>query len=151
MNQEINLQQVVELAWAAGLFDGEGSFSVTKTKDSYSIRANLEMTSLETIEDFNSIVKIGYIRSRKGRGEHRKNTHTWYCQASEAADVARKLLPYLKLKKPQAEKVIEFNDKWQRRHRVDDPLDYEIMLTLNMICDEMRELNHRGSHGPATT
>ena len=63
---------VSDLAWAAGLFEGEGSVFLVKSTPALSLTS----TDLDVVERFKAIVGVGCIRARKHRPEH-KLPHEW--------------------------------------------------------------------------
>lgn len=52
----------VEIAWAAGLFEGEGSISIQKIKHYRYPHLNVTSTDLDVLEKFQRIIGCGYIR-----------------------------------------------------------------------------------------
>lgn len=103
----------VDLSYLAGIVDGEGCIWVNRTngegilktcKRGYSYRSGLAiaMTSLELLTWVCSIVELGQIRKYK---KIKGCKQAWSRQASIFLKV---LLPFLKLKKPQAENQISF-------------------------------------------
>jgi|SRR3989304_8351593 len=68
------------LAWAAGLFDGEGCTTISnrKTRPSGQIRLVIGMTEIEPLRRFYDAVKIGKIyEGKKVRGKSRKVFHRY--------------------------------------------------------------------------
>lgn len=76
-----------DIAWAAGLFEGEGyiSFTRNKYKGKYYPqkfpKIGLEMTDYDVLQKFQSIVggKITKQRRRKKEYDGAKRTWIWYC------------------------------------------------------------------------
>lgn len=67
-----------QLAWAAGIFEGEGCFRFTGKRGG---GAHICMTDLDVLERFAAIVGFGSLRSdAKSRGPSRKLLHYWYVQ-----------------------------------------------------------------------
>ena len=86
-----------ELAYLAGVFDGEGSFGIwSKGKDKKKgFRSSIEMTDEDVIMKFLVYFKVGTIMYIKQREEHYKPTYRWKVDLESAVDVVRKMLPYL--------------------------------------------------------
>ena len=64
-----------ELAWAAGLFEGEGSIiPVGKA-----VSLSLTMCDEEVVKRFNAIFGVGQIRPRKKLAKHYKTPWEWRC------------------------------------------------------------------------
>lgn len=86
-----------ELAWAAGLFEGEGSFHVTTSK--YGSRVptmTIQMTDPDVLERFQRIVDSGRVRGPLSRGSRRKPIYS--IDVAERASVKRvteAFLPWL--------------------------------------------------------
>jgi LAGLIDADG DNA endonuclease family protein len=88
-----------ELAWAAGLFEGEGCFTVRRVQHGW--RAQFEMTvtstDLDVVQQFARIAGCGYIKARRtfNAKPHWKGQHTWACGGAAALVFAESLLPLL--------------------------------------------------------
>lgn len=96
----------VDLAWCAGLFDGEGSTSVLKAqRDKYSyIRLSVSQKDNRVLQKFQSILGCGKIYKAKKRNIHSFDV---YIQ-EQVIDVLNKLWPYLsEVKKEQAIKAYD--------------------------------------------
>lgn len=103
------------LAYIAGMLDGEGCISINKRKDKeykrgHSFYANLRITNtylpvLLWIQD-----QFGGLGSivEQPRKENRKRCWQWKVATNQAAAVCKMLLPYLRIKKRQAEILVEF-------------------------------------------
>jgi hypothetical protein len=97
----------VDLAWAAGLFEGEGClFDRAKTSGA----AKIQMTDLDVLERFARIIGFGRVLSdTEPRGARRKIMHYW--QVQNTADTI---------------KLIELLGPWfgeRRRKRADELLE----------------------------
>lgn len=136
----------MSIAWCAGLFDGEGCFSIRSQGISYDITASIQMTHEETIRTFHKIIEYGRVSFRLSTNSKWKNLYRWQAFSSNAAKVASLLLPHLITKKEQAERLIEFNTVWKRRptgiHYTEMP-ESEASL-LRVIMSEMKDLNRKG-------
>lgn len=109
----------LQLAWAAGLFDGEGCISITMFKPRgasgeitprYRMWAALAMCDAPTVKRFSEIVDGGarvYVRRQKTW----KHPH-WEWRACDvlAERVIATLLPYLQTKRAQAEAAMKYRD-----------------------------------------
>ena len=86
-----------ELAYLAGVFDGEGSFGIwSRGKDKRKgFRASIEMTDEDVIMKFLVHFKVGTIMYIKQREEHHKPSYRWKVDSDSAVNVIRKMLPYL--------------------------------------------------------
>ena len=86
-----------ELAYLAGVFDGEGSFGIwSRGKEkSPGFRASVEMTDADIVMKFLIYFQVGQILFIKPREEHYKPIYRWKVDLESAVDVIRKMLPYL--------------------------------------------------------
>lgn len=66
-----------QLAWAAGLFEGEGCIELSPK------RLTLEMTDQDTVERFAAIVGVGRITPRPPSQPHHKSSWRWQTAAWE--------------------------------------------------------------------
>jgi hypothetical protein len=119
-------QQITDtqLAWLAGIWDGEGSFCIihtgmnnSKKGKNHHILARISMsnTNLLIINKVAEIFKkLGcnfYISQpvRKNRPYHKDNYHFSISRMTHVVIACKAMLPYLIAKKRQAEILIEFN------------------------------------------
>lgn len=96
----------VDLAWCAGLFDGEGSTSVLKTqRDKYSyIRLSLSQKDRRVLDKFKTIMSFGKIYKATKREIHSYDVY----KQEEVIEVLNKMWPYLsEIKKLQAIKAYD--------------------------------------------
>jgi hypothetical protein len=80
-----------EIAWAAGLFDGEGSVTIKKRGGA---TIQLGMTDLPLVERFTRVVGVGSISGPRIQ-PNRKPSWVWFACGLNAVSVARLLLPYV--------------------------------------------------------
>ena len=67
----------LDIAWAAGLFEGEGTFEIQKNSRT-SCRAGISSTDLDVLERFHRIVGVGSIRLHKKANYHTSVKTAWY-------------------------------------------------------------------------
>jgi hypothetical protein len=87
-----------EIAWAAGLFEGEGCITRTISHGITKPRISLGMTDKDVVERFGRIVGLQQIHSMKGpsRQDHWKDCWMWAtCKKSEVLRILAMFLPYL--------------------------------------------------------
>lgn len=82
-----------EIAWAAGLFEGEGSWSLKERRRC--LRLQLSTTDKDVLESFRNIVGAGRIIDRHERRPNRKRLWGWYVERGEAERVADLLRPFM--------------------------------------------------------
>ena len=100
------------IAWAAGLFEGEGSaYMVTQRTRGVGYnypRLELKMTDEDVVRKFHKVVGVGRVRYYKpaSRPSHWKPAWAWYCSNIEdCRKVIDMIWPYLG--KRRRDKIIE--------------------------------------------
>lgn len=77
-----------EIAWAAGLFEGEGSCSCRLKSGRHYLRLSLTMTDEESVRRFHAAVGYrGNVTGPYHRGENRLSLWTWQCGAKDAREI----------------------------------------------------------------
>lgn len=111
----------IDLAYIGGLFDGEGNIQIVK-RNPASKRADRYhlVVRLCIVEDYipqwfkfcfgGSVCK----RLREQTNPKHRDVYTWYCSQQIAIQFLKTILPYLKLKRAQAEIAIKFQDRKTR-------------------------------------
>jgi len=97
---------VADLAWAAGIVDGEGSiFVLTQSQI-------LEVTVLSTdpymSAELQKLWPDSAVRSQKTKESHHSDALRWTLQGKKAARFLTEIRPFLKVKFKQADLAIEF-------------------------------------------
>ena len=108
-SEKIGPKFTKSIEWAAGLFEGEGTLTYDKPNNGWKLR--IEMTDLDTLEDFHAAV--GYVGNLSGlskspcRAEHHKPSATWVTGAKQVIfDLVMYFYNYLGHRRQ--EKVKEF-------------------------------------------
>lgn len=100
-----------DLAYIAGIIDGEGSIMITKTIQDkylwYVLRVSVGSTN-EWLPCFLKIAYGGYIYKKRDKRPQNSQCWEWDLQSRQALVFLQDILPYLHLKKPQAELAIRF-------------------------------------------
>ena len=113
--EETPVPSPTDLAYLAGLLDGEGSICILKGTRAYGtpkhwLEVSIGNTHLGVLqwvqETFGG--RVSHNAERFTKRNHR--TWRWRASASEAAAILRFLLPYLKIKVEQARLALEFSD-----------------------------------------
>ena len=113
-----------DLAYVAGIVDGEGCITIAhkweykRGTESYSLLISLHSTD-EWLCQFLRNAFGGYVGldQRKARPHHLP-AWRWQVTGKYAYELLRVILPYLHLKRPQAELAIKFQEaKMRRGHR----------------------------------
>ena len=121
----------VQLAWAAGIFDGEGCISLRfiPQRGSHQLRIAVNSTDGIMAKKFHEWFG-GRYRSRVDRRYPRRPIAEWYAQGKLAGKVLTILQPYLLVKAQQADLAIAYVETIQENKGGDGP----------KISDEMRDL-----------
>ena len=119
----MNLKGKPLLAYVAGIFDGEGSISIS-ARESHGYRTiGVSICVVNTKEWLITFLKMqfgGYIYFRDTPESQHKNSWQWTKQGKKAVEFLELILPYLQLKRPQAELAIQFqNRKRLGRHSLE--------------------------------
>ena len=131
------------LAYTAGIVDGEGSIYMKRSapgrSHGYSIFLRVGVTSGELIHWL--IVHFGGWSEPAMLPGNRKPLWRWALYGEAAAALLQRLLPYLVIKRRQAELVIDFYSvrNPRRQHLSEDEKERRAR-----ICSELHRLNHRG-------
>lgn len=84
-----------DLAWAAGFFDGEGCFSVARTKGSMSVKVTISQAHPEVLDRFRDIVGRGTVLPKTrpiNAPSHHKDQWSYQCQNFEGVQYIYTLL-----------------------------------------------------------
>lgn len=105
-----------DIAYLAGLFDGEGSVSykqymrkrkgAKKAYPTWQIRLEIAMTDESVIRWVTEFVGVGTYGPRKVR-PGRKKQWRWRCSHRDAFYVARLIWPYVHVKLPKIQQIIQ--------------------------------------------
>lgn len=140
------------VAWAAGLFEGEGSCSISRRNRQP--RVELAMTDRDAVERFAEIVGCGNVRFYAGVGPRRKDTWRWSVQgADDVVRVIGMLWPLLGERRRERatevlERAVKMNDGagfCARGHDLSDPAHlYVHPKTGNRHCRTCRRAYRKG-------
>lgn len=92
---EIRLSEL-ELAWLAGLLEGEGSFVLAPPSDPTRPRISLQMTDEDVVRRVATMFKLTYVQSR--RYEKKVNWKQSFCvilRGQRAVSLMKRLYPYM--------------------------------------------------------
>ncbi len=105
-----------EIAWAAGLFEGEGCFSSTCEKTP---RASMASTDLDVLERFAKIVGCGSIKpTHRKQKAHHKSSWQWYSLNGEFDRVYGMLRKWLSPRRIAAAELAKRIFAEHRRSRI---------------------------------
>jgi len=105
----------IEIGYFAGLFDGEGSIGIKKTKQEdiyyYGLRIAIKMLHQETVFSIFKCFGGGFGTYKKENGYHPedgKYMSSWYCNGADANEILKLITPHLCEKKEQAELALDY-------------------------------------------
>jgi len=114
---------VEERAYLAGILDGEGTFVIRRGVDKKTGRIYFQAivrvvnTSRDLIAWLRETFGGNVVRVQDRRPNHKPYWHWTLDGGPRVASVIRQSLPYLRVKRPQAEVLLEFYDHLERRGR----------------------------------
>lgn len=128
--------------YLAGFFDGEGSISIIyynkRNINEFYILIQISNTNLDILKEFQKRFS-GKIYPLKIKSENHTQAYSWKITAIVASLFLKNMLPYLVIKKSQAELALKFQ---QRQFKGKFINNNEMDLRLKMR-NEMLELNGR--------
>lgn len=102
-------REPLEVAWAAGLFEGEGCFTLTvgNRPGSRRVAARVGSTDRDVIERFARIIGFGHVNLKRAHKEGHKDLYEWSTQAAPSVrDFIELVRPYLgRRRREKAEEV----------------------------------------------
>jgi len=142
-----------ECAYLAGLIDGEGSISIfassSTTKGKVYFRYRLILLVYNTNQECLQWIKTRFggcvrlvSRERNISDLTRKPYYVWETGWQHAADILRRVIPYMVIKEKQASLFLEFASTCKKWGRSGVP--FEIINRRNEIAETMKGLNKRG-------
>ncbi|MBU0791738.1 MAG: LAGLIDADG family homing endonuclease, partial [Gammaproteobacteria bacterium] len=112
----------VELAWVAGIIDGEGCISVIKSKVNkkegvyfrYQLNIYVGMIHKPTIYRIKDIFKFGHLAKDDRGSECSRTRFIWGVSCNQAEAVLKAILPFMITKKEEARVALEFQENTDR-------------------------------------
>lgn len=131
------MSRETDLAWAAGIIDGEGHIGLylsrTNTGNCYVLKVAVVNTNLKMLERLKSIFNGGSINVRIKKQSHHKQQWCYYACSKKAERVLQSVLPYLVAKSDQAELGL-LSRKYIRQHGIN---------TMNPEMEKQSEISAR--------
>jgi hypothetical protein len=151
-------RQALRLAYIAGLFDGEGSFIFRKSETPNLMKQTkrinpmyygtirigmVEKEALEYIEDMLPGGNLTCEGVRKGR-ENCQIMYRWNINRRQRIiEVIPLLLPYLIIKKQQAQILLDVLSNWEIPYNRKDGLSPKELQRRELAWQKMRQLNRK--------
>lgn len=104
-----------ELAWAAGIVDGEGCIYIARTLDkkrgyeSYQLYLRVVMAHAETIARLHSLFGVGTLHTERRPNPKHSIIYGWNCGSQSAKIVSPLVRPFLFTKAEQADIALTFS------------------------------------------
>ena len=124
---------VAELAWLAGIVDGEGSIFIMKQsrKDrertfNYILRLTVQSADRIMADSCLNITEEGACFTSIEKRERQSNTLKWEVSGRKAANILKEILPYLRVKKDQAQSAIKFQETTKKHWRQMTEADFKL-------------------------
>jgi len=128
------------LWWLAAFLDGEGCFSVMKTKNragiSYIASIQCQSTDSNVLKFIRKKSHLGRLTPLRKQPGNRKPTRHWYVYGRAAVELARTLQPMLQIKEKQAALLATFP--------VGERGNISARIVQERIFNSLHQLNRRG-------
>ena len=133
----------LELAYLAGIIDGEGCFCIQNPGGKTHTLRLFVMNTFKPLIDYLYKTDGGFQYSRNVEDPRRKIRHEWFIDTHIVDEILPLLRPFLIVKKEQLEVAIEFRKTFPKKrsyHRVPN----EFILIREDCHRRMRILNKKG-------
>jgi len=142
----------VELAWLAGIVDGEGSITIRKGQvNKGQVQLSVGNTYKEAIDKIKEMTGFGYVRLLHRdlerpfykKSKTHKPCYQWKVVSNQACSALRPLLPYLVIKKEQAILALKYQEILSEQGRGrPGGIDQSFFIRRDEIRDKISKLNH---------
>lgn len=139
---QIMIWSETQLAYLAGIIDGEGTFYIGKINPrKFTSRIYVVNTDKRLIDWLHQNFNGSCYTRNSIKNPHWKTRYEWVLDKAQIDSVCKKILPFLIVKKQHAEAMIKFRQTFihHKRPRISD----EILNFRNNCHEKMKKLNHR--------
>ena len=136
---------VADAAWAAGFFDGEGHIGISHRprQRRFVLRIIVVNTDISALQKLRLLFGFGAVHARPRRdAERHRQAYHWQLGAKAAESFLKTVLPYLTVKRRQAEIALEFRGLGQNEPF--KAITQEVYSKMLSLEDGLRQLNSRG-------
>ena len=139
-----------DLAYIAGLFDGEGNIDISRYTQrtgyvSYVLHVSIANTYRDALDFCKRTLGYGTITKKVG-GVKRTIYYNWEAETKQAGRCLRILFPYMIIKSRQAELAIKFQSKMRHREFYGGTPPPWLIREREEIKIEIMRLNHDHEH-----
>ena len=135
--------RVRDLAWAAGIIDGEGCITLyrarTNSGTAYVMKVTVVNTSMPMLRTLHRLFRRGYITPKKQLSSRHKPQWAWEVSTKNAEAVLKLVRPYLVVKREECRLAL-----WSRRlinpHGSNKP--NRNRATLDTLLTRLQEIKH---------
>lgn len=151
-----NQRQAIQYAYIAGIIDGEGSFIILKRDNLYTKKTHklrnpyyiggfcIGMVEKQPIELISSIIGKGKVYEECV--PNKRSIWRIRCMGNQLVrSFLDKIMPYLIVKKPQAELLYDFLSNWEIPYRRSEGISEKELQRREEAYQKMRKLNAVGA------
>lgn len=136
-----------ELAYAAGIIDGEGSIVIgrclTRRKTPiYSFVVEVAMADREAVDWFHKSFGGGLYEFSK---PERRKSYRWQVGTNNAKKFLMAIIPYLKVKQKQAELAIKFQNQRSYAYHCGNPKPQEVIDLEKSLYEKLKRFHKEGN------
>jgi hypothetical protein len=132
-------------SYLAGVIDGEGYIYIVYTKSTQNYLSGVYIKNTDKkLLDFFAKYFGGNVTFHKRAKPNHKDSYQWVCNGLKAAQLCRCVLPYLIIKRKQAELLLDFSSTLKKSVRDNYKLSESIEKKRKMLISEIKILNKRG-------
>lgn len=140
------------LFWLSGFVDGEGCIFLRRLKlygvyGSYQAGLRISNTNKDVLYYIQSKLGVGTVNACKSYNSKAKPNWVYGVFGREFLELCRLLVNNLKIKRLQAETVIEFYDNTFGYSLAGHPVPTDVLLQRDALVNRMTELNKKGILG----
>jgi len=144
----------IEKAYLAGIVDGEGCIVINRTRTNkidgyikpYKYALHIKMRTCDKILAplCKKLFKVGSLHECKAYKKNHNKSYEWHTASNNALLILELLLPYLKVKKPQAKLAIKYQKRKGNRTYSGKVLPKKDFDFQTVCYQKMKKLNKRG-------
>jgi len=138
--------RTIDIAWAAGFFDGEGCIHIGRVfrgvRPVYVPMITVSQVAREPLDELQRLFAGGIYNASSGR-PNSKPLLAWKAAGGDAERAVREMIPYLLVKRAQAEVFLAFRERITQTVGRGGLSEIEVAAR-DSLRDQMAALNYRG-------